>query len=116
MSVGVAPLAITIVNLPDGQVGSYYTAWLTANAGGVLPLTWSLIGGTLPKGLSMNAQGVIFGTPEVASLTNQLTVMVQDSSSPPPPQSASAIVSLNIGAAPAPDPANPFAQFHNASF
>jgi hypothetical protein len=110
----VAPLAITIVTLPYGQVGSWYSAGLCNNGGGVLPLTWSLIGGSLPAGLQMNPQGAIFGTPTAVSLNTSLLFSVQDSS--PTPQQASALVVLNIGAAPPVDPSNPYAQFRNAAF
>ena len=110
-----SPLAITIVNLPYGQVGSWYSAGLCNNGSGLLPLTWTLIGGSLPAGLQMNPLGQIFGTPTAVALNTPLLVSVQDSSLSPP-QQASALVGLNIGAAPAPDPSNPYAQFHNADF
>jgi hypothetical protein len=111
----VAPLAITIVNLPYGQVGSWYSAGLCNNGSGLLPLTWSLIGGSLPAGLQMNPQGQIFGTSTAVALNTALLVSVQDSSLSPP-QQASALVGLNIGVPPPPDPGNIYAKFHNSDF
>ena len=64
------PLTITVLevpriltaSLPDGRVGQAYSAGLSAS--GRAPFTWSLSGGSLPQGLSLNAQtGAISGTP-----------------------------------------------------
>ncbi len=46
-----------------GVVGNAYTSTL-ATTGGTAPFTWTLFGGTLPAGLSLNAgSGVVSGTP-----------------------------------------------------
>lgn len=50
---------------PDGVSGSPYSQSLTVD-GGTGPADWSVIGGTLPPGLSLDADGVISGTPTQA--------------------------------------------------
>ncbi|MFN7220614.1 MAG: putative Ig domain-containing protein, partial [Burkholderiales bacterium] len=61
---GVAP-AITSVGPPNGFIGVPYTH--TATATGTPAVTWSVAGGSLPPGLSLNAtSGVISGTPSTA--------------------------------------------------
>ncbi len=60
-----APLAVTTTSLPDGTVGTRYSATLAAS-GGNSPYSWKLLTGSssLPKGLKLNKQtGVISGTP-----------------------------------------------------
>jgi M6 family metalloprotease-like protein len=72
-----APLAITTASLPSGTLGSAYSQTLAAT-GGKAPRTWSLAGGTLPPGLSLDAApGVISGTPTAAG-TASFTVRVTD--------------------------------------
>ena len=52
----------TNADLPNGTVGQTYTAALSAD--GDEPITWSVIDGSLPTGLSLDgATGVISGTP-----------------------------------------------------
>ena len=58
---GVKP-KITSTSLPDGKVGSSYTASLEAT--GTPEITWSASG--LPAGLSMSSEGTISGTPTAA--------------------------------------------------
>jgi len=56
-----APVIMT-ASLPNGTMGTAYSATLTAV--GTAPFTWSVSSGKLPQGLSLNAQsGVISGTP-----------------------------------------------------
>jgi Putative Ig domain len=75
--------------LPDGIVGQSYTGGLYA-FGGTTPYTWSITGGRLPTGLTLNAvTGAITGTPAYAGTLN-FTAAVTDSSSPP--QSASSVL------------------------
>src|SRR5579863_4631531 len=45
---------ITTSSLPNGQVGTAYSASLAAS-GGTAPYTWSLTAGTLPAGLSLSS-------------------------------------------------------------
>lgn len=52
--------------LPEGDVGEPYSVVL-AQTGATLPVTWSLLSGALPDGLSLSSGGVISGTPTVAA-------------------------------------------------
>ena len=69
------PMPPTIVaeNLPDGTEGEAYSSRLTAK--GTAPITWSIVSGVLPEGLSLNEDtGEISGTP-VGEGTEVFTVM-----------------------------------------
>ena len=82
LTIAVAPLAITTPSLPSGQVGTAYSATLTAT-GGTIPYTWSLAGGTLPAGLLLNTStGVISGTPTATVTSTPLTLTVADAGNP----------------------------------
>jgi hypothetical protein len=70
------PLSITTTSLPNGTVGTAYSATLTAS-GGVQPYKWSTNGG-LPSGLTLSSGGAISGSP-AASGTSSFTVSVSDS-------------------------------------
>ena len=64
---GVPPLAIATASpLPVGTVGAEYDFTLTAN-GGTTAYTWSVIGGSLPSGLSLSSAGLLSGTPAEAT-------------------------------------------------
>ena len=75
------PLTITSTNLPIATPNVIYTSNLVA-AGGVQPLKWTLLSGTLPAGMSLNNAGTIFGTPTTGGTSN-FTVKVTDSSTAP---------------------------------
>ena len=69
------PMPPTIVaeNLPDGMEGEAYSNRLTAK--GTAPITWSIVSGVLPGGLSLNEDtGEISGTP-AGEGTEVFTVM-----------------------------------------
>lgn len=64
-----------VVNSPSSQ----YQYQLGA-AGGVAPYSWRLAGGTLPTGMALQADGLLFGAPRNAmNGTTPLTVEVRDS-------------------------------------
>jgi len=50
---------ITTETLPSGFVGDVYNAEIVATGGGVI--TWSIVGGNLPDGLTLSDNGEIFG-------------------------------------------------------
>jgi len=63
--------------IAKGKKGEAYSLQLVA-ANGRTPYAWSLLSGSLPAGLSLNAAGVISGTPTVFG-TFPFTVRVTDS-------------------------------------
>lgn len=68
-------------SLPNGQVGTPYTATLAA-APLTCPCTWTVISGSPPSGLTLNpATGVISGTPTAAQ-TYTFFVTVTDTTGP----------------------------------
>lgn len=73
------PVTITTTSLPGGMVNSPYSATLQSS-GGFPPVTWSVVAGTLPAGLSLDpSSGVISGRPTAAGTSN-LTVQAMDNS------------------------------------
>lgn len=86
-------LNITTTSLPNGVLNQAYNANLTAS-GGVQPYTWALTAGSLPTGLTLNANGAITGTPTVLG-TSSFTVQVTDSETPTH-QTATANLSITI--------------------
>ncbi|MBI5361383.1 MAG: putative Ig domain-containing protein [Planctomycetes bacterium] len=76
-SITVYSLNITTSSLVGGNVNMSYAANLIAS-GGTTPYTWSITVGTLPGGLSLNANnGAITGTPSTTGASN-FTVKVTD--------------------------------------
>ncbi|AUD02649.1 SdrD B-like domain-containing protein [Spirosoma pollinicola] len=71
-------VTLTATSLPIGMVGQPYSASLTA-AGGTAPYSFSLVGGLLPTGLTLNTStGLISGTPTNAG-SFSTTIRVTDS-------------------------------------
>ena len=101
------PISIVTSTLPQGLVGVLYNASISAN-GGIPPLTWSLLSGTLPPGLTLTTITTTSGTPPVTTTIGQIsgtpttqgtsnfTVEVQDSAIPQ--QTATQALSLTINA------------------
>ncbi len=74
---GAAPFALSTTAANFGVVGNAYSSTL-ATTGGTAPFTWSVFGGVLPVGLSLNSStGAITGTPTTAGNTT-VTVRVVD--------------------------------------
>ena len=80
ITINVSPpaLSITTSTLANAMRGAAYNQPLSAS-GGTQPYTWTMIGGTLPAGLTL-ANGAISGTPTVNG-NFLLTVQVNDSQS-----------------------------------
>lgn len=77
--------------LPAGISGQPYDATLEAG-GGTTPYTWTVIGGNLPPGLTLSANGEISGTVSGSAGTYNFQVQVADSANP----SSNATESLSI--------------------
>ena len=65
--------------------------------GGTAPLLWNLVSGTLPAGLTLNAAGVLSGTPTTAG--NQTVAVAVTDGSSPVPQSVTGMVTIAVQAA-----------------
>jgi Putative Ig domain/Galactose oxidase, central domain/Bacterial Ig-like domain/Kelch motif len=74
-----SPLTLTTTTLNDGYLNQVNYSQIIATSGGTAPLTFTLVSGSLPDGLSLNSSsGVISGTPDVLG-TSIFTVAVSDS-------------------------------------
>ncbi|HVS78652.1 MAG TPA: Ig domain-containing protein [Steroidobacteraceae bacterium] len=92
-----SPLAITTTSLPAGTLNNAYATTLAAS-GGTPPYHWSLTGGSLPSGLSLDAStGTIAGTPASAANKVVLTFKVADSATSAQTASASFSLTVNPG-------------------
>ncbi len=62
IAVQLPPLTLNQTALPEGMVGSSYSAALTAS-GGTIPYSFSVSGGSLPPGLTLQSNGALTGVP-----------------------------------------------------
>src|SRR5689334_12998897 len=77
VAISSAAVNIMTLTLSNGQVGAAYNQSIAAS-GGPKPLTWTVISGSLPAGVSLDrATGVLSGTPTTAG-TSTFTVRVND--------------------------------------
>ncbi len=91
----VPAVSITTTSLSKGTVGAAYSQTLAAT-GGASPYTWSILTGTLPAGLTLNASsGAIAGTPTAAATSN-FTVQVSDVNKLTAQQALSIVVSAAV--------------------
>jgi hypothetical protein len=80
LSLKVDPAASPIVTtgvLPNGSVGSNYSATLQAT-GGKMPYVWSVKSGTLPAGVTLSAAGALSGKPTASGDFGSLVFAVSD--------------------------------------
>jgi hypothetical protein len=90
-----APLKIVTAALPGGQIGQSYSAVL-AGTGGTGPFSWTLTGGALPTGLTLNSSsGQISGTPTAAAAQLPLIFTVSDSGVPTQSQSVALVLNVS---------------------
>ncbi len=61
-----APVITTPSLLPAGRTGRAYSQTLSGS-GGVMPYSWDVVAGELPPGLSLGTDGVLGGTPTLAT-------------------------------------------------
>lgn len=92
--------SITASSLPAGTEGAAYGQTVPAS-GGAGTLTFSLISGTLPAGLTLSGAGAITGAPTGPIGTANFTVMVTDSSAVGP-QSSTHSLSITTNEPPPP--------------
>ena len=88
-----AAFVITTGSLPDGDVGVQYPATTLQTTGGMGDITFELVSGGLPDGLTLAANGTIGGTPEAAG---PMSFMVRAVSSTVPPQIATQVFTIRI--------------------
>jgi uncharacterized protein YhjY with autotransporter beta-barrel domain len=70
VNIGTVSLTVNPASLPGGSVGTPYSQTVSAT-GGTGTYTFSVISGSLPTGLSLNAStGAITGTPSAAATSN----------------------------------------------
>lgn len=98
---GEAFVITTTSPLPDATVNAHYATAMAASLG-VAPYHWTIVGGTLPTGLTMDDAGNISGIATGAPGKYSVTIQVADSttssnpSKTPMPQTAQGPFDLNL--------------------
>src|ERR1019366_2276779 len=97
-----ASFSITTTSpLPGATVNVHYATTMAAT-GGTPPYHWTIVGGGLPGGLTMDVTGTISGIATGAVGNYSATIQVTDSpaspdpSKPTPPQTAQGVFALNV--------------------
>ena len=91
--------ASTVAGLPGFISGGYYQQLYSAalqSSFGTPSYTYTLVGGALPPGITMNSAGKITGTPGDTGIFN-FQVRASDSSKPPVSQTSSYSMNISIG-------------------
>jgi len=100
ITINCAPLTITTTSpLPSGTVGQAYSTQIHTS-GGQSPISYSLISGSLPPGLSLSSTGIISGMP-TGSGNYSFTIRASDSCTTGA-QSIQGIFSVTVNPAPCP--------------
>ncbi|MGS0744223.1 putative Ig domain-containing protein, partial [Glaciimonas sp. GG7] len=95
--IGVATVTLTPSSLLNPTAETAYSTTLTA-AGGIAPYTYTIIGGALPTGLTLNpSTGVLSGTTTLGG-NFSVTIKATDSSTGTGPFNASHIYAFTVGA------------------
>ena len=97
LTVNTAPAVLSIVttSLPSGNVGQGYNQTVQAT-GGTGALDWTIVGGTLPQNLNLNAAtGLISGTPNAPG-TSSFTVRVADTTGQADTQALSILINAAV--------------------
>jgi hypothetical protein len=73
------PIILSPTYLTDGSTGTAYanTQFIAA---GVPPITWSILSGTLPSGMTFSSSGLLSGTPTLNTTSSQITFKASNSS------------------------------------
>src|SRR5205814_936738 len=79
-TITIHPMTITTTSLPTGLVGKAYSGKL-AELGGKPTVTWKLVSGALPAGLTMSTAGAFAGNPSRAG-SFTFTVRATDTTKP----------------------------------
>jgi large repetitive protein len=93
-----SPLVITTTSLPSGSLGVPYSPQqLTATGSSSgLEITWSIVSGSLPGGLSLSPGGIISGTPGATGLFS-FTVQASQSMPESSPFTTTKVLSILVG-------------------
>jgi hypothetical protein len=71
-----AALGVSNQTMPNGVIGQAYSHQFNA-VNGTAPYTFTVVSGTFPPGLSMNAAGLVSGTPTSAGSFAPPQIQVQ---------------------------------------
>jgi Putative Ig domain len=86
------PITIESVSLPTGYLRQPYRFPLQS-AGGITPRKWHVTRGELPRGISLDEDGLLEGTPTVTG-PFAFTVLVSDSGKPPQERSQELVLEI----------------------
>jgi len=75
--ISIGNLVITTLTLPNGTTGTAYPSQSIQTTGGVPTISFILLSGTLPTGLTLSSAGVLSGTPTTAGTFN-FTIQASD--------------------------------------
>ncbi|HCN29746.1 MAG TPA: hypothetical protein DIT64_13575, partial [Verrucomicrobiales bacterium] len=78
LTVNCGVISIAPASLPEAVQSAVYAAQTFTAAGGTGPYTWSISAGSLPAGITLNADGLLSGTPTAAPGAYSFTLRVAD--------------------------------------